>query len=417
MYKKILLTTIILLCSFLLFSQEKDIKKIIKQYDEGKYEKCIETSKKTVEKFPKIATPHYYQSFSNFQMYKTSTTKAQKRSYITGTINYLNYALNKDTKRIEFQTFNTELSEIHDTIINFSKRLYKSNKGETEFFYRNLAKIFLDTTPEYYDLFMPVANKVVQNLAFTEGSGATNEKDIAGNRQGWWIKKYDNKIVESEIFFKDNHPAGVYRKYYPNGQIKANMHFDEKGEKAAAILYDEKGNKLGMGFYKNQKKDSLWQYFVNDSIVISQVSYKNGIKNGIEITYSIYSYPNILEETTWVNDKKEGTWRHYFEDGKPQFFIDYKNDKRNGKYVAFDQDGRTIAKGQYENNVSVGKWEYLDYEKNKYIEVEYVNGVQKNADKLSEEESKIISEMEKMQGKIEEPGNNAFNPNYNNSDY
>jgi len=417
MYKKILLVVLVLFICFTSFSQEKDIEKIVKQYNAGQYEKCIETSKKTVEKFSKISTPHYYQAFSNFQMYKTATTKALKRSYITGTINYLNYALNKDAKRVEFQTFNTSLVEIHDTLILFSKRLYKSNKGESEFFYRNIAKIFLDTLPEYYDLFMPVANKVVQNLAFTEGMGTSNEKDIAGNRQGWWIKKYDNKIIESEIFFKDNHPAGIYRKYYPNGQLKAHMHFDEKGEKAAAILYDEKGNKLGMGFYNKQKKDSLWQYFINDSIVISEVNYKNGLKNGLETTYSIYSYPNILEETTWINDVQEGTWRRYFTDGKPQFFIDYKNGKRDGSYTAFDETGRTIASGQYKNNVSDGKWKYWDFEKNSYFEIEYINGVPKNIDKLSEEESKILSDMEKMQGKIQEPGADVYNPTYNNSDY
>ncbi|MEA3451798.1 MAG: hypothetical protein U9Q83_07825, partial [Bacteroidota bacterium] len=243
-----------------------------------------------------------------------------------------------------------------------------------------------------------------------------NQTDMAGNRQGLWIEKYSNGFVKYEIFFKDNHPAGVYRKYYENGQIKAKMYFNETGKNAAAILYNPNGSKHSMGYYKNKKRDSLWQYFYNDSLVISEVNYKNGIKNGSEYVYSVVSYPNLLQEKYWKNGVQDSTWARYYPDGNPQFVTQFKNGKRNGKYIAYNVDKRIIVTGQYKNNQSTGIWKYWNADDSNYLVVEYVNGVPKNSDNFSKKQSKIIQQMEDMKGKFQEPHEHIYD-NKGGNDY
>ena len=260
-----------------------------------------------------------------------------------------------------------------------------------------------DTTEQYRELFIPKIVKIEQNLAFREITGPVNQTDIAGNRQGIWINTYPNGIIESEIFFKDNHPAGIFRKYYENGNLKANMHFDETGIKAAAILYDEKGSKISMGYYYNKQKDSLWQYFLNDSIVVMEENYRKGVKHGYERTYNPYNYPKVLDEKFWENDVQVGLWTRYYLDGKPKAITEYKNGIKEGKYVAFNESGSTIVTGTYKNNLFEGKWQIWNEELQKIEIIEYKDGRPINEEQLSEEETRVLKQLEAMKGKFIEP--------------
>ncbi|MBN2892130.1 MAG: hypothetical protein JXL97_09700 [Bacteroidales bacterium] len=392
------------------FSQQKDFDKIKALYEKTDYEKCIDKSKDVIKKYPKEATPYYYIATSNFQQYKTAS-RLSKKMYMTSTLNNINFGLVKDPEKKDFEQFGDLMNEIHDTLLVFANNLWETNRSESEFFYKNLAKIYSDTTEQYIELFVPKIYRVDQNLAFKEHNGPINEKDIAGNRQGLWVKKYDNGLVESEIFFKDNHPAGVYRKYYENGNLMANMHFDESGKKAAAILYNEDGSKMAMGYYQNQQKDSLWQYFMNDSIVLSEENYKNGIKNGFERTYNPYYYPAYMDEKFWKDGLQDSTWTRYYTNGQPQFYTEYKKGIRQGKYVAFDEEGQTIVEGKYVDGRMDGVWKMWDEDERKIIEVEYKNGVPINNDELTERETEIHNEMMEMKGKFEEPGNQFYEDN------
>lgn len=408
MLKKISTIIFFLFISVNLFSQQKDFDKLNTYFEASQYEKCIEKSKKSIKKYPKEATPNYYIALSNFEFYKTSN-KLKKKMFLTKTIMNINFGLQKDNNKIDFNRFSDQMTIIHDSILIFANKLWIDDPEQSEYFYESLVKIYNDTTPQYREIFIPVIEIFVQDLAFKEHSGPVNQVDVAGNRQGLWVKKYNDDIIESEIFFKDNHPAGIYRKYFPSGILRANMYFDETGDTTAAILYNEDGSRMAMGYFYKQKKDSLWQYFMNDSIVISVENYSNGIKNGVERTYSPYSYPNILEEKYWKNGVQDSTWTKCFIDGKPRMITEFKNGIREGKYVAFNEEGTTIVIGQYKNNMPDGLWKMWDYDKQEIIQIEYKNGVPINKDELSESESQTLEEMEDMRGEIEEPNQDVYN--------
>ncbi len=402
MNKKTSLILVFVLFFSVLNAQNKQVEKLKTLYDNGEYQNCIDKSVKVATKVTDNPMPYYYSSFSYFQLFKDAT-QVRKKYYLTNCLSKLNYGLLRDKDSSYINQFSSLTTEIHDSTKLYALNLWDTDKNSSNYFFKSLAKIFKDTTQQYKDIYEPPVISIVQELAFSNHQGPVNQTDIAGNKQGLWVKKYPNGVVEYEIFFKDNHPAGVYRKYYQNGKVKADMYFDEQGIQTSAILYNERGQKISMGYYYNHQKDSLWQYMYNDSIVLSEEHYTKGVKNGREVTYSLASYPNILEEKFWVNGKMDSTWSGFYQDGSPRFVATYKNGLREGLYLAFSGNQNPIIIGNYKNDLPDGIWKYWNDSTQSYIETEYVNGVPKNDAQLSEEETLIIEKMNNMKGKIEEP--------------
>lgn len=398
--KKILL--LIFVFPLYLNAQQKQIKKIENLYNTGQYETCINKNEEYIKKF-KDPQLYYYQSFAYFQLFKADSNQTVKKNFFNSSMIYLGFAIQRDRTNEYKSKFKDILNEIHDTLLSTGKKLYSTNADQSGYCFKKLASLFKDTTDEYRELFIPKTPADMQELAFSNYQGKINQKDQQGRRQGLWIEKYPNGVVKYEIQFKDGHPAGIYRKYYENGKPMAKMFFDNTGVRCAAILYNEQGERKAMGYFYNHQKDSLWQYFYNDSIVISEVKYNKGIKNGAERVYNIYDYPNFIMERFWKNGKLDSTYTILYPNGQPKFIAHYKNNLRQGDYAAFDDTGRAVAMGKYENDLKVGEWKYWNEKNKKYVKIKYINGLPENYDQMTDEETKILKQWEKNKGKYEEP--------------
>jgi len=399
--KNSLLLIALVLFFFSSFSQDRQILKLKQFYENAEYQKCIDKATDVSDRFNNEPLPYYYTAFSNFQLYKGASAVRQKY-YLNNCLNKLSFGLMRDNDSSEILQFSDLTAEIHDTTLAYALRLWYTDKDASSVFFKSLASVFNDTTPEYIELFVPVDNSFVQSLAFSSHQGPVNQVDVAGNRQGVWVKKYPDGTVEYEIFFRDGHPAGTYRKYFTNGRLKADMYFNSTGTRASAIMYNELGSKTAMGYYDNRQKDSLWQYFVQDSIVLSEENYIDGVKNGPERTYSLYSYPNLLEEKFWVNGKMDSTWTGFYRDGTPRFIANYINGVRQGVYRAYGGSDKPVIIGNYKDNLPHGYWNYWDDSTQVYIKVEFIEGVRVDSN-YSGYETQIIQGMIDMQGSFEEP--------------
>lgn len=399
---KITITNIFILSFFATSAQNKDFDNLKNLYQTAKYDKCIEKSNDIATKYPKSPLPNYYSSFSYFEKFKISQIN-QKRIILQSTLNSLKIAYSKDKDSLFKTIFLNQSQEIKDTTLKYAEKFWNEDKKDIAgIFYKYLAEIFRDTTVRYIELFEPQKILPKQQLSYSEYTGLLNQTDFEGRKQGVWIEKYPNGVVKSEIFYKDGKPAGIFNKYYENGNPKSKMVFDEKSIYCSAILYNPQGQKVAMGYYYNKQKDSLWQYFYNDTIVVAEESYKKGVKNGFERNYSTFG-PIVLEEKFYKNGKLDSTWTRYTIEGKKKFVARYKNDQRTGIYELYDENGKVIIQGKYKYNVPQGTWKYWNEKTGKYTQIEYVDGVPKNLDKLTEEENNVFKQMDQMQGKIEEP--------------
>ncbi len=398
--KRVLILVILIASQLsLMAQQDKRTEKLFSYYQKGEYQKAIEYAQKLRSKNIDKAGTYYIEGLSNFKLYQTT----DKKNYLTKTIGKIYSGMKIDKDSIYSKLFEDELKEIHDTLYSKADSLMqKGDKDQAEYYLKNLVYLFSDTTDYYRELFMPKPKKEKQQLAVREYNGAINQTDALGRRQGLWVKYYDDGTVMYEIEFKDNHPSGIFRRYYPNGKLMVDMKFEPTGHRAGAIFYDRDGNKLAMGYYYDQKRDSLWQFYINDSIVIKEQYYKKGVKDGPERVYSLTSYPNLALERYWKNGKPDSLYIEYYDNGQPKRMMIYKNGKLNGTYQLFYYNGREKIRGQYKDDFMEGVWTFTNPDGSKQT-IKYHKGEPVNAAHMNETETKILKAMEEAKGKYPEP--------------
>ena len=397
--KKHFFTAIILLSAIMLNAQDKKMDKIAELYQKQDFENCIVAAKKYNASNSSNPKGYYYVGLSQFGQFLNTHRETQLKI----AERTIHLAVTKDREKQFFNEFSSQMQQLKDTLTAFQNRYYqKGDKNVAKDYGEMIAKIYGDTTDIYLRLVHPEffeAPKVVgKSLAFF--NGPTNQTDIAGKRQGVWVEKYRNGNRKTQINYVDGKPLGDYYRFHERtGGLSAHLYFSDFND-ASAILYDMSGAVIAMGYYHNQKKDSIWQYLKNDTIVVSQEIYKDGVKDGKQTTYFEHGFP--AEEITYVKGVREGVWKRYYETMQPIFEATYHNDKLNGKYTKYDMDGKVVISGTYKDGVQVGEWKYYDEDTKKFKVYKYIDGKPENYDQLAEEESKKLQQMmEQAQGLVD----------------
>lgn len=387
----------------------QNLQKLEKLYVTGDIDKCIEKTQTSLSKNSKQYDLNYLLALCYFEKFLQVPQKL-KLFYLNSCLNNLSIAVNFKKDSDFAKRYNHIILKIQDTTRFYANYFWQNNdKDAAGRYFDFLAKIFADTTDQYLEIFYPEKLLVKnQKLSYSEWTGPTNEVDQYGRKQGLWIERYPNGVVKSEIFYKDGKPIGTYVKYYPNGKVKAKLFFDNQGIRAGAIIYNNLGQKVAMGYYFNQKKDSLWQYFYNDTIVIAEENYYRGVKNGKQISYSYFG-PIILEEKNYSNGKLNGQLIRYDIEGNKRLVMNYLNDKAEGQCTVYDAKGNVIVCGNYKNDVKVGIWKYWSPKQNKFIEIEYKDGVASNPQILDSLEQEIFIQAEIEKNKFIEPSEQIKN--------
>ena len=73
-----------------------------------------------------------------------------------------------------------------------------------------------------------------------------------------------------------------------------------------------------------------------------------------------YENGNKKLESEFKNNKENGTWTVYFENGKVSTTFVYTDGLLNGAVVINDDKGRKIVEGNYKNGKEDGKWVFYD---------------------------------------------------------
>lgn len=389
--------------TFTTFAQDKKWDKILNSYKNQNYQQALQLSEKYIAKKITNPGPYYVIGLSYFNLNKTQHPKTILPK-IKNAVNYIHTALIKDRDSTYYKLFASDLKTFQDSLEHWATALYPKQKQTATYYAQSLIFLFKDTTEIYRKIYPPKPNNpasVAADNSLLPKNTAINQTDQQGRRQGLWIAKYPNGNIKYEIYFKDGHPAGLYKRYYSTGALLVEMKFDPSGHRASATFYDMDGNRIAKGYYYDQKRDSLWQFFINDSIVLKEVMYHKGVKDGFERIYSPNYYPNLLQERYYKNGVLDSVAVDYYFDGTPKSIMFYKNGKLNGPFQLYYYGGGVKIKGQYKNDYMEGVWEFHNPD-GTVDTVRYHLG--QNVDKKqTEAETKIIKAMEQAKGKIPEP--------------
>ncbi len=121
-------------------------------------------------------------------------------------------------------------------------------------------------------------------------------------------------------------PFEVVEETYPDQSPKVVRYYKDETKKLllSEISYYENGNKRMAGSYKNEKRNGKWSYWYENGKIWSQAYYSEGVENGIKTVW--HENGQKYYEGTIKDDKPVGVWKFWDETGKQVKEVDY--DKR-----------------------------------------------------------------------------------------
>lgn len=230
----------------------------------------------------------------------------------------------------------------------------------------------------------------------------SNRTDQQGRKQGYWIKRYPNKVVMYSGTFKNDKPVGEFRRYYENSKLWSVLIYSADGTLADATLYHPNGNLASKGTYVNQKKEGKWQFYSEfmNGYRICEENYKNNMRNGLSERFYVDS--TLAEKLYYQNDLKHGECIQYHPNGKVCMKTTFSKGKMNGKYEVWAENGRLEITGQYINDLREGNWKFFNKDGSIKYNVNYTLGVADNK-QMEIDEASYLDSLERNAGKVADP--------------
>ena len=198
-----------------------------------------------------------------------------------------------------------------------------------------------------------------------------NQVDGNGQKQGKWIKTYQNGNTRYEGQFRNDKPFGEFHYYFESGKLQAVSKFSDDGIICKSSSFFENGNPMAEGTFINQKKDGKWIFYSDiDGKMIAEENYTDDILDGRKVTL----FPETGEPAEIMYYKKgrrDGLFQKYFLSGKVMIAGKYENDMLEGEYTVYFENGKVEIHGFYSKGIQIGNWEYYNENGENLSESEY----------------------------------------------
>lgn len=193
------------------------------------------------------------------------------------------------------------------------------------------------------------------------GQGKINQFNSNGERVGVWKKYYNNKRLRYQGQFKDGKEIGTFKFYSALNSEHPTVikSFDEHSNLAKVNYFDKKGVLKSTGEMDGKNRIGKWFYYhLDGKTILSEENYENGILNGSSKTY--YNTGKITEEMFYRNGELHGNLKRYSDEGVLLDDLNYVEGELHGAAKYYNIKGKLIYWGDYENDEKTGKWEYFE---------------------------------------------------------
>lgn len=112
----------------------------------------------------------------------------------------------------------------------------------------------------------------------------------------------NTNVVDGVVYDINEKPInGIYKTYYPSGNVKMEVESQKGKPEGKGRFYDEDGNILYEGTFRDGKIDGKMLNFYPDGSVHNEVNYNKGVQTGISRTYN--EDGSLAVETKFENGK------------------------------------------------------------------------------------------------------------------
>ncbi len=168
-----------------------------------------------------------------------------------------------------------------------------------------------------------------------------NTDDILINNSSGYIERGKNQIKTKGYKLENGFYHGEYLTYFQDGKVSSRR------------------------YYKNGILDGDYHGYsgINGNL-IHLLRYKDGVIQGNEYYWN--SDGTLVYEASYINGKKEGYNREYYNNNQVRIVKFFKEGKLNGEYLNYHWNGQIYIKKFYKNHMLNGKC-YKYYENGKLL--------------------------------------------------
>lgn len=201
---------------------------------------------------------------------------------------------------------------------------------------------------------------IISLIPFAASSQDTlNVTDPSGFRQGRWKKIDAEGHLLYEGQFRDNLPVGTFRYFYPTGEIKTVLVYTDTSMTAAVTSYFRNSRKMAAGWYKDEKKEGLWQFYSEkDGSLASEENFRQGKKEGPSRVY--YPDGTLAETSLWKEGLLNGPSEQFYTDGRLKLRVTYLQGEKHNEFFSWFPDGKVMISGRYYMGHPDGEWLYYN---------------------------------------------------------
>ncbi|HOR60873.1 MAG TPA: hypothetical protein PK124_06435 [Bacteroidales bacterium] len=218
------------------------------------------------------------------------------------------------------------------------------------------------------------------------------------------LKASGNYSIIDKDSIKISVRNGIFKHYYSNGVIKAEINYSNGKETGTSFYYDDYGILRRTRIIKSNGE--IYNIFDNDTV--NRIDEK-GRKQGkwINIAYLPYLYSecdcsNIPDQILYFkNDKPIGTWEFFNLEGEILIAKIFWKDSINAYYQRWNLKKRLIEEGNLVNMIKDGEWKEYDYKKGYLKWKGYYNCGKKDGYwQEFNRRGKVIREVEYIDGQV-----------------
>jgi YD repeat-containing protein len=229
-------------------------------------------------------------------------------------------------------------------------------------------------------LLVSCSNEIELNKT-VERNGLVYEINNTTPYTGTVFSYHENGQIKSKEIYKDGLKSGVNEYFYSNGQVKQISNFFEgvlqdgqhtqyfKDGKVAKTWKLLNGKLEGVEeiFYENGQLETRENYLLGELEGVYEQYNEDGslnvtgtIKEGLETNYKLYSYYDNGD--IWIlisgeKDKNKNEYKkieYFYENGKHEYFCNYKNEKKHGLCEEFYENGQIKETATYKEDIPDG---------------------------------------------------------------
>ena len=148
------------------------------------------------------------------------------------------------------------------------------------------------------------------------------------------------------------------------------------------------------GYVANLKKDGVWTKYDAKGSRIQETTWLEGKREGVFSTW--HPDGGIAQTGAYVNGLQSGRWSTWSAAGQLMCDMTYVDGQLHGAFCSYHSNGVVSSEGTFENNQSIGIWSFYDSTGRETQQVDY--SLQPLKDAPAETDKKVVRRVKSRRG-------------------